>query len=295
MKPTEQNPKKSTATTGFFATLCGPSRVEDQSASAARDLIRRWSSSHSPSDGPVGTLSAGSPEGRRGGDSLPMRRIVAPRRSLSPWGTVTRMLPAKAKNPSRPSSLESRPLSACTCTEISSWLAYTAARRFSTTTSGVASSSGSIGLVDMPTTIRSDCDETLDRSAAHRPNLRLYGLSRREVGAKTNTAPSREAGNAPTTAPDRNLSNTNTNAGKPRAQCKTTQPSGVAIKKQTQSLPLTPITPPTPPNHLPQGKPAPLPSFLTRGKHHRLSHQPPPSSHPGGWALITPVYAGALQ
>jgi len=103
---------------------------------------------------------------------------------------------------------------------------------------------------------------------------------------KTTTSPKRHQAHpqpappahrhSPRTAPDRNLSNTNTNASKPRAQCKTTQPSGVAIKKQTQSLPLTPITPLTPPTHLPQGKPAPLPSFLTRGSTTgcHISHPP---------------------
>ena len=38
----------------------------------------------------------------------------------------------------------------------------------------------------------------------------------------------------PTTAPDRNPNNTNTNASKPTARCKTTQPSGVAINPATE-------------------------------------------------------------
>jgi len=84
----------------------------------------------------------------------PIHRIVAPRPSLSPWGTVTRMPPTATKNPSSPSSLESKPLSACTCTEISSWLAYTAARRFSTTTAGMWS------LVDILTCLSDDTAET---------------------------------------------------------------------------------------------------------------------------------------
>ena len=119
-----------------------------------RDLIRRWSSSHSPSDGPVGTVWEGSPEGGGSGGGLSTRCIVAPRPSLSPCGTVTRMPPTATKNPSSPSSLESKPLSACTCTEISSWLAYTAARRFSTTTAGMWS------LVDILTCLSDDTAET---------------------------------------------------------------------------------------------------------------------------------------
>ena len=46
--------------------------------SAARDLNRRRSSSHSPSDGPVGILSPGRPESGGGGSGLFMRSIVAP-------------------------------------------------------------------------------------------------------------------------------------------------------------------------------------------------------------------------
>jgi hypothetical protein len=150
-------------------------RSGGQPASPARDLIRRRSSPHSPNDGPVGTLWSGSPEGGGSGGGLSMRCIVAPF-IRSPAVRMRWSGRSARRRRTRARGCEARGPACCVVScwsdlraaeegirarlwrrtgrrillaavpssgSISSWLAYTAARRFSTTTSGI------FGLVDI--------------------------------------------------------------------------------------------------------------------------------------------------